>query len=628
MKPNSYYSRLRGVLPLWAAALLVAGPSLAADYFLVAKPVTKTMPGSVPVVMWGFAVDADNDLTTDGGEVATVPGPRLTVLPTDVTGLTINVRNDLPEPISLVIPGQLGTGDPVLLSQRVRSFTHETAPGETGLYTWPTLKPGTYLYLSGTHPAVQVQMGLYGAVTRDYATGAAYNGVSYTKEAVVLYSEIDPDLHAAVATGTYGTPPAMTSTINYSPKYFLVNGEPFPQGSTTVNGLVPNDAVLVRFLNAGLKTHVPTLLGASMELVAEDGNAYSRRRATPSALLPAGKTIDAIFTPGLVGTYPLFDRALDLTNAGAPGGGLLTYLVVGSGAGAPVALDDVYSVAEETPLAVTAPGVLTNDSGSPTGAVLLSSTANGLLLFNPDGSFAYTPAVNFVGTDLFTYQAHNASSDSNVATVRITVTQVNDTPVAANDSYSVMAGNPLSVMMTPGVLGNDTDADGNPLSAVLATPPAHASSFTLHADGTFMYTAACAFVGTDSFTYRASDGVLSSSPATVAITVSAFVNKPPVVNPDWATVRFSTSAVSTQVSIPVLANDADPDAACSGGLNLASIVITAAPSMGGTATPQANGTILYKPKFLFRGTDTFKYKVRDASGALSQAATVRVNVTR
>ena len=93
---------------------------------------------------------------------------------------------------------------------------------------------------------------------------------------------------------------------------------------------------------------------------------------------------------------------------------------------------------------------------------------------------------------------------SNVATVTITVTPVNDAPVAADDGYATDEDTPLTVA-APGVLANDTDVDGETLTAVLVAGPTH-GTLTLNADGSFTYTPAANYNGTDSFTYRANDG--------------------------------------------------------------------------------------------------------------------------
>jgi VCBS repeat-containing protein len=109
----------------------------------------------------------------------------------------------------------------------------------------------------------------------------------------------------------------------------------------------------------------------------------------------------------------------------------LGLLAASATAAVPVALDDSYTTAEDTPLIVAAPGVLANDSdpdGDPLAAVLVSGPAHGTLTLNANGAFTYTPAANFNGTDSFTYRASDGTTNSNLATVTQTVTPVNDPP--------------------------------------------------------------------------------------------------------------------------------------------------------------------------------------------------------
>jgi FtsP/CotA-like multicopper oxidase with cupredoxin domain len=316
---------------------LVAGSAAAATYNLVAMPFVKAMPDGAAVTMWGYALDVG------AGSVPSVPGPPLVVPPGDTT-LTVNLRNTLPEPVSVVIPGQAAAMTPVKFAdsagrQRVRSFTAEAAAGG-GIqsYTWSNLKPGTYLYHSGTHPQVQVQMGLYGAMTRNAAAGfprQAYPGVFFNRQVTLLFSEIDPLLHAAVAAGQYGPGMAMSSTIDYAPKYFLINGESFTtQAAATQLAARIGRNTLLRFLNAGLNTRSPVLQGLHMRLVAEDGQPYAHAREQYSVTLPALKTVDAIITPTTAARYPLYDRRLALigptsvTNPNSKWGGMLAFLRV------------------------------------------------------------------------------------------------------------------------------------------------------------------------------------------------------------------------------------------------------------------------------------------------------------
>jgi hypothetical protein len=340
-----------------------AGGTHAATVWIQAEQFVKTMPDSTPVTMWGFRL-MDTNWTPLAGQSAQVPGPRLVVPPGE--GLTVNLRNALPDPpggqappISFVIPGQMASSGPVYFPpadpnypDRVRSFAAEAVPGGgTVSYTWTNLKGGTYLYQSGTQPQVQVQMGLYGACTKDYAAGQAYSGVPYTAEVVLLYSEVDPALHAAVVGGNYGPGKPVTSTMEYEPKYFLVNGVGFPDPATTLPSITMTDQVLMRFLNAGLETHVPLLQGIFMNLVAEDGN----KSLAPAALsapyprhayslfLPAGQTADAVllqpFQPGPC-NFPIYDRALHLTNAAATGGGMYAFLPISNPGSPPTRVGD------------------------------------------------------------------------------------------------------------------------------------------------------------------------------------------------------------------------------------------------------------------------------------------------
>jgi VCBS repeat-containing protein len=168
---------------------------------------------------------------------------------------------------------------------------------------------------------------------------------------------------------------------------------------------------------------------------------------------------------------------------------------------APVAVNDSYTTNEDTPLTITAPGVLANDTdvdGNPLTSILNAGVSHGTLTLNANGSFTYTPTANYSGPDSFTYHASDGTLNSNIATVTITVTPVNDAPVAVNDTYTTPEDTALVVSSVLGVLANDTDADGNPLTAVLNTTTTN-GSLTLNATGAFTYTPNANFNGTDSF---------------------------------------------------------------------------------------------------------------------------------
>lgn len=191
----------------------------------------------------------------------------------------------------------------------------------------------------------------------------------------------------------------------------------------------------------------------------------------------------------------------------------------------PTAVDDTYSTLQDVPLIVTAPGVLTNDTdpdGLPLTAEPFTSPANGAVTLNPDGSLAYTPNAGYSGADTFTYRCTNGTLYSDPATVTINVTPLANTPPVANpDTYSTLQGQTLTVA-APGVLANDTDAQGDSLTAIKVTDPANGILSAFNADGSFTYVPNAGFAGTDTFTYKANDGLLDSNVTTVTIDVCSF----------------------------------------------------------------------------------------------------------
>jgi PKD repeat protein len=137
----------------------------------------------------------------------------------------------------------------------------------------------------------------------------------------------------------------------------------------------------------------------------------------------------------------------------------------------------------------------------------------------------FTAASDWNGQEVITFTATDPGGLSDSDASIVTVTPVNDAPVASNDTYSVDEDDILNVA-APGVLDNDIDADGNPLTSVLATGVSN-GILTLNADRSFTYTPNTNFAGTDSFTYLANDGSADSNVAIVTITVNP-VNDAPV----------------------------------------------------------------------------------------------------
>jgi hypothetical protein len=594
--PKSY-QRITAIVftLLLATGLVNAAPT---TVNLTAQRMSTTLPDGNIVPMWGLCTTDTAGAASLGGATLTggactttgswAAGPTITI-PYDAlngSSLTINLTNTLPTPTSIVILGQIGgglgtpnkeaspahstqtitfpaqgaAGDPVFTppaqGPRARSFSAEaSANSGTQTYTWATLKPGTYIYETGTHPSIQAPMGLYGVLVVTTApvggppstTGTAYTGISYDADATLLFSEIDPKLNASVDTVAVNSagctamvgactgiinesqyPPA----VNYSPLYFLINGRAFdstaPQNNAfAINAPALSKNVLVRFANAGLRTHIPSIVGLSLSLVAEDGNlAPGNPKVQSEVLLTAGKTFDAIVNPAFAvesytpASFAIFDRQLSLSTNKTPGG-MQAILQVAGGL-LPNALQcaansDNYTVAVNS--ASFSGNVLSNDRGI-IGATLGNAATGGTVVLNRNGTFTYTPTAAPVSADSFTYTGLCAATQTPVtATVSLNVSGVGQAPTAGADSYTSKVTSLLKVQR-PGVLANDTDPSGHKLSAVLDTAPA-GLTVILNPDGSFTAQPAVVPVvaTTYTFNYHAVNAQgTASSPTSVTLT--------------------------------------------------------------------------------------------------------------
>lgn len=177
-------------------------------------------------------------------------------------------------------------------------------------------------------------------------------------------------------------------------------------------------------------------------------------------------------------------------------------------------------------------GVLTNDfdpAGAELSARLISGPQNGELTWNGDGTFSYTPDADYSGMDAFTYVASDGTEESAPTQVSITVTPVNDEPNRVADAYTAQEDFLLSVSAADGVLANDSDKEGDSLTAQLVVPPLH-GTVELREDGSFDYQPDQDFHGFDVFSYRAFDGTDYSDEAIVTISVAELEDVPSPVD--------------------------------------------------------------------------------------------------
>ncbi|MGF1580087.1 MAG: Ig-like domain-containing protein [Gemmataceae bacterium] len=273
----------------------------------------------------------------------------------------------------------------------------------------------------------------------------------------------------------------------------------------------------------------------------------------------------------------------------------------------PVAVDDEAKTDEDTSVTIDVVANdldVENDKLTPT---IVTQPNRGSLVIKSDGTIIYKPNLDFHGTDSFTYKVFDGTNESNTASVTVAVQPVNDPPKATDDEVQTDEDTPVSI----DVLANDVDVDSSKLTPIIVSKPTSGAVF-VGSNGTFVYTPNDTFHGTDSFTYKVSDGTDESNTASVTVEVKP-VNDPPVAVDDEAQTDEDTS-----VRIDVLANDRDVEKD------------TLTPSLvtqptNGSVVRNTDGTFTYAPIANFHGTDSFTYKVSDATDE-SNTATVTVTV--
>ncbi len=680
---------LRAVTILSFAAVAAFGQQ---QVNLTAGPANATMPDGTTVPMWGYSCGG----VVTGSTATCAPlnknagtgwSPVVITVPMGATGgLTINLTNNLsftptgtttanPVPTSIVIVGQVGGGlgsvtartttpSPTHATQtvtwstansgptnvppnqgpRVQSFATEvaataactastttTCPAGTAL-TWAALKPGTYLLESGTHPSIQVPMGLYGIlVVTDVpaaangltgGAGCAYGysaaaivgttttpaacQVPYDAEVPMVLSEIDPvqntAVNAAVNTALFsetavwsgqpggcGNPSSSTyltcypPAVNYTPLYYTINGVPFNKGNTSgslfaitpatiapaasATGAATTGSVLVRLVNAGLRMHVPAIVGSQVagatggtnpivtgfNVIAEDGNPLPGvPKIKSEVFMAAGKTFDVMINglatsstgiAAYANALPVYDRELSLSgNATARDSGMLAYISI-NGALAPVAtgtaatpvaalaVTDTYSLVPGQILTVSDPsrGVIANDKGVYI-VRLLAAPTSGTVTLNSNGTFAYYPTAGTAPTtDTFTYCANGsvtgtgataACSSGVFATVSLgPSTVVGGITCTVPPTYNSSMATYLAVK-TPGVLAYCKDAANLPLTVNTSTVTA-TNGMTVLADGNGGFTAIAPSAGTYTFTVTVQNPSQQTASVTVTIAFPA-----------------------------------------------------------------------------------------------------------
>lgn len=275
----------------------------------------------------------------------------------------------------------------------------------------------------------------------------------------------------------------------------------------------------------------------------------------------------------------------------------------------PNAQPDIATTSPNTAVVIA---VMNNDSGDQIMVSDATNPANGTVTITDESTIIYVPNADFAGTDVFEYQICNPLGECDQAPVSVTITNINQAPIAVNDVYSVAINTSLQM----NVANNDSDPEGEALSVTSVEQPTNGTSFTTDWGISVVYLPNPGFEGVDTFSYTICDPQGLCDIAMVAITVGAGnTNHAPIALPD-----YDITAPSTPVSIGVTNNDSDQDGD--------------ALSIGNITTP-SNGTaiinggdITYMPNNGFSGTDFFIYTVCDNGiPSLCDTAFVQITIT-
>jgi hypothetical protein len=263
----------------------------------------------------------------------------------------------------------------------------------------------------------------------------------------------------------------------------------------------------------------------------------------------------------------------------------------------PVATAQTVTTAENTPLAITLSG--TDVDGNALSYTVASGPTHGVLTGTAP-SMTYTPATNYYGSDSFWFSASDGMTNSALAVVSINVTAVNHAPVASSQAVTTAANSALPITLSA------TDIDGNPLTFAVVTPPAH--GVLTGTAPALTYSPAANYSGSDSFTFKANDGIVDSAPATVSINVTA-INQPPTLDP-IADVTIGDSSGVQVLSLSGITAGAGETQTLSVSATSSNPTLIPAPTVTYTS-PAQNGSLTFAPAANATGTAVVSVTVSD-----------------
>ncbi|MGJ8545310.1 MAG: cadherin-like domain-containing protein [Sulfitobacter sp.] len=436
---------------------------------------------------------------------------------------------------------------------------------------------GALTVTAATVPAEQGTLVDNGDGTVTFTPAADFNG-----EATISYTVAD----------AAGQEASALHVITVTP----VNDAPVANDDSDVTEF--NTAVTVDLLDNDSDVDGDALTVTDATVPAEQGTLVNNGDGTVTFTPADGFTGEATISYTIEDEEGLQDSALHTITVGTDGGNL-----------PPIANDDADETDEDVAITVDLIG---NDSDPEGGALTVTAatvpTEQGTLVDNGDGTVTFTPAADFNGEATISYTVADAAGQEASALHVITVTPVNDAPVANDDSDVTE----FNTAVTVDLLDNDSDVDGDALTVTAATVPAEQGTLVNNGDGTVTFTPADGFTGEATISYTIEDAEGLQDSALHTITVGTDGNTAPVAADDSLSLDEDTTA-----TINVLSNDSDAD--------LDPLSVTEASSPDGDVVINEDGELEFTPNPDFNGETTITYTISDGNGGFD-TATVAVTV--
>ena len=581
-----------------------------------------------------FTIDVDPPIFSG------VPA-NFTVEATGSAGAVVNFTPptafDNEEGNSVTVTSSISSGAQLPLGSTTITFTaQDTAGNESTVDTIVTV-------VDTTAPAISMPANI--TVNADPATGTAV--VSYTGPTAtdIVDGTVTPTLTAGLASGAAF--PIGTTTVSYQ----AVDAA----GNTVTDSFtvtVNDTAAPVLTVPSDITVDADPATGtAIVSYTAPTATDAVDGAITPT--LTAGLASGAAFP---IGTTSVSYQAVDAAGNTVTGSFNVTVTLPQL---PPVVTDDTGTAQEDTAFSVsTSSGLLSNDS-DPNGDTLsvtqfvvdgtaytAGQTANlteGALTINANESYAFTPEANYNGSvPAITYTVSDGNGNSDTRTLSLTVTNEQDTPVATDDAVTSPEDVPFNIAASSGLLSNDTDVDGDTLSATQFVVDSTAytagqtanlteGALTINADGSYAFTPEANYNGSvPAITYTVSDGNGNSDTGTLFLTVSNEQDTP--VATDDAVTSPEDVPFNIAASSGLLSNDTDVDG---DPLSVTQFVVDGtAYTAGQTAnltegalTINADGSYVFTPEANYNGSfPAITYTVSDGNGN-SDTGTLFLTVT-